>query len=64
MLHRNTRRSFLKELLGMVGAVSTASVSAGSTADDDKDVTDASTNSERGYRETDHIRDYYRKVNF
>lgn len=63
MLHRKSRRTFIKGLLGAAAAVGVP-VAVKAAAEDAFDVKAADTATKRGYHETDHIRDYYNKVNF
>lgn len=63
MLHRKSRRTFLKGLLGTFAA-SGVSVTAKAKVNDVQGAMAAQTPEKRGYHETEHIRDYYNKVNF
>ncbi len=61
MKPENHRRHFFKQLLGASAA---AGVLSASTSQAEKKPLKTEEKPARGYHETDHIRDYYKKINF
>jgi len=59
------RRKFLKGMAAAGGATTAAVISGGALAGADSDaVTSKPTTAKQGYRETPHIREYYRLARF
>ncbi len=61
MKTENNRRRFFKQLLGASTAIGVLSAP---TSQAEKTAVKAKEKPARGYHETDHIRDYYKKINF
>jgi len=61
MKPEKNRRRFFKQLLGASAAVGVLSASSSQA---EKNSIETKEKNARGYHETEHIRDYYRKINF
>jgi hypothetical protein len=57
----NNRRHFFKQLLGTSAALGVLSAAPSQAQ---KTATKTEEKTSKGYHETDHVRDYYQKINF